>query len=62
MFSKEKEEQVRLKREIALMTGRLEDAENRINHMKQIHDQQNKKIREIDEEKVFLTSQFPTRS
>jgi len=34
------------------MNGRLEDAENRITHMKQIHDQQNKKIREIDEEKV----------
>lgn len=51
-FSREKEEANRLKREIALMTSRLMDAENRMNQMKQMHEQQNKKIVEIEDEKV----------
>ena len=57
--SKEKEEQARLKREMLIMQGKLEDSDSRIQNIKQIHDQQNKKIKQIDQEKVkfilFLT-------
>ena len=41
------------------MQGKLEDSDSRIQNIKQIHDQQNKKIKQIDQEKVkfilFLT-------
>ena len=50
--SKEKEEQARLKREMLIMQGKLEDSDSRIQNIKQIHDQQNKKIKQIDQEKV----------
>ena len=52
--SKEKEEQARLKREMLIMQGKLEDSDSRIQNIKQIHDQQNKKIKQIDQEKVKL--------
>ena len=42
-----------------IMQGKLEDSDSRIQNIKQIHDQQNKKIKQIDQEKVksilFLT-------
>ena len=35
-----------------IMQGKLEDSDSRIQNIKQIHDQQNKKIKQIDQEKV----------
>merc|ERR1711915_280508 len=56
-LSKEKEEQARLKREMLIMQGKLEDSDNRIQSIKQIHDQQNKKIKQIDQEKETLSKE-----
>ena len=39
-----------------IMQGKLEDSDNRIQSIKQIHDQQNKKIKQIDQEKVIFES------
>ena len=37
-----------------IMQGKLEDSDSRIQNIKQIHDQQNKKIKQIDQEKVKI--------
>merc|ERR1712134_61322 len=51
------QEQTRLKREMLIMQGKLEDSDSRIQNIKQIHDQQNKKIKQIDQEKEPLSKE-----
>ena len=41
-----------------IMQGKLEDSDSRIQNIKQIHDQQNKKIKQIDQEKVKIILSF----